>query len=120
MVKMQEAKQRGLTEVTLWGSGSPRREFTFADDLAEACVLVMREYDDAAPINLGSGELVAIRDLAELIRKVVGFTGELRWDLSKPDGTPIKSLDTTPLRVLGWRPAVTLENGLKAPYQGMP
>ena len=120
MVKMQEAKQRGLTEVTLWGSGSPRREFTFADDLAEACVLVMREYDDAAPINLGSGELVAIRDLAELIRKVVGFTGELRWDLSKPDGTPIKSLDTTPLRVLGWRPAVTLENGLKATYQGMP
>ncbi|MEI8064671.1 MAG: GDP-L-fucose synthase [Verrucomicrobiota bacterium] len=119
MVKMHQAKLAGTDHLTLWGSGSPRREFTFADDLAEACLVVMREYDDDAPINLGSGETVAIRELAEQIRDVVGFTGELRWDTTRPDGAPVKWLETTPLRALGWRSTTPLDIGLRATYQSL-
>lgn len=119
MVKMHQAKLAGAAELTLWGSGSPRREFTFADDLAEACLLAMREYNDDAPINLGSGEAVSIRELAEQMRSVVEFTGALRWDTTRPDGAPIKWLDTTPLRALGWRPTVSLETGLRETYRSL-
>ena len=117
MVKMHEAKPTGT--VTLWGTGAPKREFTFVDDLADACLLVMEKYDGDAPINLGSGELVSIRDLAETMRNVVGYRGEIRWDTSRPDGAPIKSLDTTVLRSLGWRASVPLETGLAATYRSL-
>lgn len=119
MARMHEAKQRGLDHLVLWGTGAPRREFTYSDDLADACVLVMQNYDGEAPINLGSGETATIRELAEEIRKVVGFEGELRWDASRPDGAPAKWLDTAPLRSLGWRPSVSLEKGLRATYASL-
>jgi GDP-L-fucose synthase len=119
MVKMHEAKLAGSDHVTLWGSGSPRREFTYADDLAEACLLVMRDYDGDMPINLGSGETLSIRELAEMIRAVVGFKGVLRWDTTRPDGAPVKWLDTTPLRALGWKPSVSLQSGLEATYRSL-
>jgi len=119
LVKMHQAKLAGTEQLTLWGSGAPRREFTFADDLAEACLVVMCEYDSDVPINLGSGETVSIQRLAELIRAVVGFTGELRWDTTRPDGAPVKWLDTTPLRTLGWRPTTPLDSGLRATYQSL-
>ena len=114
--KMHEAKHRGLNEVALWGTGSPRREFTYVDDLAEACLLIMRIYDDDKPINLVSGETTSIRELAEMIRGVVGFEGALRWDTSRPDGAPVKWLDTAPLRALGWRPRTPLKDGISATF----
>ena len=117
LVKMHEAKMDGSGHVTLWGTGTPRREFTYVDDLAEACLLVMRKYDEAAPINLGSGEAVSIRAVAEMIRVVVGYAGELRWEMAHPDGTPVKLLDTTTLRALGWQPAMPLTEGLRATYR---
>jgi GDP-L-fucose synthase len=119
LVKMHEAKLAGRDHITLWGTGTPQREFTFVDDLAEACWLVMNKYDGAAPINIGAGEPVSIRALAELAREVVGFTGELRWDTTKPDGAPIKLLDSRPLRALGWRPATPLKEGLRATYRSL-
>ena len=117
LVKMHEAKLTGRDHVILWGTGSPRREFTFVDDLAEACLLLMREYNDNAPINLGSGEAVSIRNVAGMIREIVGFEGELRWDTTKPDGAPVKFLDTAPLQTLGWRPSTPLKEGLHATYR---
>ena len=119
LVKMHQAKLAGISQLTLWGSGAPQREFTFADDLAEACLVVMCKYDGDVPINLGSGETVSIRELVEQMRNVVGFTGELRWDTTRPDGAPVKWLDTTPLRALGWRPTVSLETGLQLTYQSL-
>lgn len=116
MSKMHDAKCRGLDHVVLWGTGSPRREFTYVDDLAEACLLIMRIYDDDKPINLGSGETTSIRELADLIRGIVGFAGELRWDTSRPDGAPVKWLDTRPLRALGWRPRTPLKDGITATF----
>ena len=100
LAKLHAAKQRGLDHVTLWGTGTPRREFTYADDLAEACLVAMDKYDGADPINLGSGEVASIKELAELARATVGFAGELRWDTSRPDGAPVKSLETSVLRSL--------------------
>lgn len=117
LVKMHEAKLAGHDHVTLWGTGAPKREFTFVDDLAEACLLVMEKYDGDTPINLGSGETASIRELAEQVRAVVGFTGEVRWDTSRPDGASIKWLDTSALRALGWRPATSLADGLRATYR---
>jgi GDP-L-fucose synthase len=119
LAKMHEAKKRGVDHVTLWGTGAPRREFTYADDLAEACLVAMLKYDGAAPLNLGSGQLTSIRELAELARTVVGFTGELRWDTTRPDGAPVKSLDTSVLRSLGWQPIVSLADGLRATYRSL-
>lgn len=119
LAKMHDAKKRGLDHVTLWGSGTPRREFTYGDDLAEACLIAMLKYDGAEPINLGSGQLSSIRELAELTRTVVGFTGELRWDTTRPDGAPIKSLETSVLRSLGWSPIVSLADGLRATYRSL-
>ena len=119
MAKMYDAKQRGLGHVTLWGSGSPRREFTYADDLADACVLVMQEYDDDMPINIGSGETFTIRELAETVREVVGFQGDIRWDTTRPDGALMKELDISVLRELGWRPSVSLTGGLVKTYHSL-
>lgn len=119
LAKLHDAKQRRLDHVTLWGTGTPRREFTYADDLAEACLVAMEKYDGVDPINLGSGQLSSIRELAELARTTVGFAGELRWDTTRPDGAPVKSLETSVLRSLGWQPIVSLADGLRATYRSL-
>jgi len=114
--KMHEAKTQGADQVEIWGTGAPRREFIFADDLAEACIFVMQHYDGAEPINLGGGEDVSIRELADLALKVVGYQGQLRFDTSKPDGMPLKALDSSRLREMGWVAGTSLKDGLAATY----
>ena len=116
MHKMHDAKVRGLRTVEVWGTGAVRREFIFADDLAEACICVMRSYDGQEPINLGSGMDQSIRELAACLAEVVGFDGELRFDASKPDGIPQKILDSSCLRALGWRPKTPFRAALAATY----
>jgi GDP-L-fucose synthase len=114
--KFHEARQSRSRAVSVWGTGAPRREFLFVDDLADACVFLLQHYEDAAPINIGWGEDVSIRELAELIGRVVGYSGELSFDTTKPDGTPRKLLDTTRLTTLGWRPQVPLPDGIRTTY----
>jgi GDP-L-fucose synthase len=116
MRKMHEAKLAGDPSVSVWGTGSPRREFLHVEDLADASVFLMERYDDPAPINVGVGEDVTILEIAHLIARVVGFTGKLEFDASKPDGTPRKLLDVSKLRNLGWTPKITLEDGLRQTY----
>src|SRR5437773_1237977 len=115
--KAHEAKARKDKKLTVWGTGKPRREFLHVDDLASACLLLLEKYDSPEIINVGCGEDVSIRELAELICDVVGFNGELAWDTTKPDGTPRKLLDVTKLRALGWKPAITLRNGVASTYE---
>jgi len=115
--KTHEAKIGGESSVTIWGSGSPRREFLYVDDLAAACVYLMEQGVCGTLINIGCGEDLTIRELAETIKEVVGFEGELVFDLSKPDGTPRKLLDISKLRELGWVPEYSLREGLQATYQ---
>lgn len=115
--KFHEAKLRGDAEVVVWGSGLPRREFLHVDDLAKACVFFIERYDSEAWVNVGWGEDVSIAELANLIGDIVGFTGRLRFDTSKPDGTPRKLLDTTRLRSLGWTPKIPLRDGIAATYR---
>ena len=115
--KFHEAKTRGDKAVTLWGTGTPRREFLHVDDLADACVYLMNHYDEPEIINIGVGKDISIRELAELIQKIVGFQGEIIWDTDKPDGTPRKLLDVTRLGQLGWQARITLEEGLAQTYQ---
>ena len=117
IIKMHDAKERGLEHVDIWGTGNARRELSFADDLANACLLVMRDYNEAEPINIGVGVDVSIRELAEQIKDVVGYSGELRFDASKPDGAPVKLLDSTRLRVMGWRARTPLKSALAATYE---
>jgi GDP-L-fucose synthase len=112
-----DAKESGLERVTNWGSGTPRREFLHVDDLARAIVLLMEEYDSPETINVGTGEDQSIREIAELVAKVVGYEGEIAWDTSKPDGMPRKLLDVSRLKALGWRPATSLEDGLRDTVQ---
>lgn len=119
MLKMHEAKKRGAASVEVWGTGQPRREFIYANDVADACIFVMDRYDEAEPINLGGGADLSIREAAEAIRRVVGYAGELRFDTTKPDGAPLKRLDSSRLLAMGWRPATTFENGLRATYQAL-
>lgn len=114
--KMHEAKERCLESVDIWGTGTPRREFIFADDLADACIFVMRKYDNAQPINLGGGSDLSIKELATLIKEVVGYPGELRFDTSKPDGTPLKALDSSKLKEMGWRSKTPFRSALSATY----
>jgi GDP-L-fucose synthase len=114
--KMHEAKVAGAPSVTLWGTGSPRREFLHVDDLAAACVFLLERYDHPQFINVGVGKDLTIRALAELVREVVGYEGELVWDTSKPDGTPRKLLDVSRLTGLGWRPSIGLEDGIRSTY----
>jgi len=114
--RMHEAREVGAPEVVLWGTGSPRREFLHVDDLAEACLFVMREYDDPGILNVGVGEDVSIRELAETVREVVGYTGRLAFDASKPDGTPRKLLDVSRLHALGWRAKIPLRRGIEDTY----
>lgn len=110
--KFLEAKRQGLGKVVVWGSGTPRREFLFVDDLADACLFLMQNYSDSSPINVGCGEDVSIRQLADLIAHVIGYDGELVFDSEKPDGTPRKLLDVTKLTRLGWRSTTALEQGI--------
>jgi GDP-L-fucose synthase len=115
--KFHDAKVRGDDSVLLWGSGSPRREFLHSDDLAAACLFLLANYDDDSIINVGVEKDISITELAELIREIVGFKGQISWDLSKPDGTPRKVLDTSKISALGWRPKISLEKGLKSTYE---
>jgi GDP-L-fucose synthase len=110
--KFIEAKRLGNSQVTLWGSGSPLREFLHVDDLAKAVVLCMDKYDDSKQINVGSGHEVSIKDLATKISGIVGFAGEIIWDSSKPDGTPRKVLDSSKITKLGWKPLISLDQGI--------
>jgi GDP-L-fucose synthase len=114
--KAHEAKTRKVRELIVWGSGKPRREFLHVDDLASASLFLLEKYDSTEIINVGCGEDISIRELAELICDVVGFDGELAWDTTKPDGTPRKLLDITKLRDLGWRPTIPLRDGVAQTY----
>jgi GDP-L-fucose synthase len=114
--KFHEAKVQSRPTVELWGSGTPRREFLHVDDLARACLVLLERYDDPGPINVGTGEDVTIRELAELVAGVVGFHGDLTFDSTKPDGTPRKVLDVSRIKALGWAPQVSLEAGIRSTY----
>lgn len=115
--KFHEAATSGAGSVTLWGSGTPRREFLHVDDLAEALLLLLRSYDEPDIVNVGTGKDIAIRELAELVADVVGFEGTIELDRSKPDGTPRKLLDVSRLTALGWAPAVSLRAGIESVYR---
>ncbi|MBT5707710.1 GDP-L-fucose synthase [Verrucomicrobia bacterium] len=117
MRKFHEAKTEGASSVTCWGTGSPQREFLHVDDLAAACLFLLENYDEELIINVGSGSEVTIRELAELVGKVVGFEGDIHWDTTKPDGTPRKLLDTSRLNDLGWTPNIKLEDGIQQTYR---
>jgi GDP-L-fucose synthase len=115
--KFHDAKVSGATSVSLWGSGSPKREFLHADDLGRACVFLLENYDDEVAINVGVGEDISIKELAELVQRIVEFEGTINWDSSKPDGTPRKLLDVSRINKLGWRPAISLEDGIRSTYR---
>jgi len=115
--KFHEAKASNAPAVTLWGSGKPRREFLHADDLADACFFIMQRYDEAGFINIGVGEDLEIRELAALISGIVGYTGEIRYDASKPDGTPRKIMDVSKLHALGWKASIDLGEGIRRVYE---
>jgi GDP-L-fucose synthase len=114
--KFHDAKTGSAAAVTCWGTGTPLREFLYADDLASACVFLMQHYSEEQFINVGSGSEITIRDLSELVKRVVGFTGEIVWDPTKPDGTPRKLMDSSRLFALGWKPQVNLETGIRLAY----
>lgn len=114
--RFHEAKMAGAESVTCWGSGSPLREFLHADDLAAACIFLMEHYSSPEIINVGSGQEISIRALAEMVADVTGFRGRIDWDSSKPDGTPRKLMDSSRLFALGWRPSVPLRDGIAAAY----
>ncbi len=111
------AKRNGGKSVTIWGSGSPKREFLHADDLAEACLFLMGNYNESGLVNIGIGEDISILDLAQLVKKIVGFEGEILTDTTKPDGTPRKLMDVSKLNSLGWKAKITLEEGIQKVYQ---
>lgn len=115
--KCHDAKAQGERAVTLWGSGTARREFIYADDFAEACEILLARYEEEVPINIGSGQTCAIRELAELVAEVVEFEGELRWDVSKPDGAPEKCLDASAIHQLGWAARTPLRRGVEQTYR---
>ncbi|XP_013650819.1 putative GDP-L-fucose synthase 2 [Brassica napus] len=117
MRRFHEAKANDAEEVVVWGSGSPLREFLHVDDLAEACVFLMERYSGFEHVNMGSGVEVTIKELAELVKEVVGFEGNLVWDCSKLDGTPRKLMDSSKLAALGWTPKVSIKDGLRQTYQ---
>jgi GDP-L-fucose synthase len=114
--KFHEAAKAGADTVEVWGTGTPRREFLHVDDLADACLFLMRKYDAAGWINIGWGRDLTIAELAHAIARVVGFKGAIRFDTSKPDGTPRKLLDTSRLATLGWVPRIGLDAGLRSTY----
>ena len=115
--KFHEAKLHGDASMTLWGSGSPMREFLHADDLASACLYLMEFYHESELVNIGTGEDVTIKALAETVKQIVGFAGEIHWDSSRPDGTPRKLMDVSKLHNLGWHHQIALSDGIKLAYQ---
>jgi GDP-L-fucose synthase len=115
--RFHEAKISGLKEVVIWGSGKPRREFLFADDLADACLFLMDTYNEKEIVNIGCGEDLSIKELAELVKTVTGYNGDLVFDTTKPDGTPRKLLDVSKINALGWHYKTTLKEGMKLAYQ---
>lgn len=115
--RFHEAKVEGKSEVVIWGSGRPKREFLFADDLAEACFFLMENYNEPDPINVGVGTDLTIKELANLIKNIVGFEGEITFDFTKPDGTPRKLMDVTKLHAKGWKHRIELEDGIRLAYQ---
>jgi GDP-L-fucose synthase len=110
--KILEAKEKGLPQVEIWGSGTPKREFLYVDDLAEACVHLMKHFSEPGPINVGTGEDISIANLAKLIMEIVSYEGELVFDPSKPDGTPRKLLDVSRINNSGWKATTSLEKGI--------
>jgi GDP-L-fucose synthase len=114
--KFHDAKVSGASCVTLWGTGTPRRELLHVDDLADAALFLMDTYDDDPIVNVGCGDDLSVAELAGLVREVVGFGGEMRFDARNPDGAPRKLLDVSRLTALGWRPKISLEDGLRATY----
>lgn len=116
--KFHTAKIQNQPVVEVWGSGSPRREFLHVDDMADACIYLMGKYNEPGPINIGCGMDLTIKELALLIKKIVGYNGELQFDSSKPDGTPRKLLDVTKLHSLGWKHKINLEEGIELVYEG--
>jgi GDP-L-fucose synthase len=115
--KFDEAKMSNLPSVEVWGSGTPLREFMHVDDLADACLFLMNHYSEDEFINIGSGQELSISELAELMKKVIGVNTELKFDTSKPDGTPRKFMSTSKIRRLGWSPKISLENGIETVYR---
>jgi GDP-L-fucose synthase len=115
--KFHEAKMLHAPTVTCWGTGSPRREFLYADDLARACVFLIENYSEEQFINVGSGGELTVRDLAEHVKRIVGFAGQIVWDKAKPDGVPRKLMDSSRLFALGWRPQVDMETGIRLAYE---
>jgi GDP-L-fucose synthase len=114
--RFHEAKVSGASTVTVWGTGAPRREFLHVDDLANACLMLLSKYDSEQTINVGCGEDLPIKELAETVADVVGFTGTIEWDSTKPDGMPRKLLDTSRINALGWTPQISLRDGLTSTY----
>lgn len=115
--RFHEAKEKGLKVVTCWGTGSPLREFLYVDDLADACVFLMNNYSGNETVNMGTGNELTIKELTELVAKIVGYEGEIKWDTTKPDGTPRKLLDVSKLEGLGWKYKTELEEGIRLTYQ---
>ncbi|MDX1956013.1 MAG: GDP-L-fucose synthase [Chitinophagaceae bacterium] len=115
--KFHEAKTEGKPYVELWGTGSPKREFLHADDMAAACVYLMKNYNEAGFLNIGTGEDLSIKELAEMIKEITGYTGEIKWDTTRPDGTPRKLMDVSRLHSLGWKASIGLREGIAAVYK---
>ena len=111
-----EAKKVSAKSVTCWGTGKPLRELLYADDLASACVFLMQHYSDDQFINVGFGSDISIRDLAEVVRRIVGYDGRIEWDATRPDGTPRKLMDSSRLFALGWKPRIDLETGIRVAF----
>jgi GDP-L-fucose synthase len=114
--RFHEAKVNGRNEVTCWGDGSPLREFLYVDDLANLCVFLMNNYTGNETVNAGTGKEISIKDLTELVAKIVGYEGEIKWDTSRPNGTPRKLLDVSKAEKLGWKYSVELEDGIRLSY----
>ena len=114
--KFHTAKKENAASVEIWGTGSPMREFLHANDLADACFYLMQNYNEAGLVNIGVGEDITIKDLALLVKKIVGFGGELKFDTTKPDGTPRKLMDVSKLHSFGWKHKINLEDGIKGVY----
>ena len=117
--KFHEAKKNGVKEVVMWGTGSPKREFLHVDDLAEACYYLLQNYNESGPINVGTGEDVSILELAQIIKGIVGYTGNIVNDTTKPDGTPRKLMDVSKINAAGWKHTIALEEGIKSVYESL-
>ena len=115
--RFHEAKISGAKEVVVWGTGTPRREFLYVDDLADACIHLMKTYSDSELVNIGTGEDITIAEFARMVAATIGYSGEISFDTSRPDGTPQKLLDVSRLAKLGWRASTGLEEGIKLAYQ---